>query len=146
MIVSPRPSQAAGVNVVGHDIGVVGELLTADGALAVLGHNLLVQQPSHFRIRAEFPISPRMMGILDPPDAHLSSSSSRFRERFSAAAEKGAVNRAELVATESHGSSPIGGIVRFCVGSGRAERVLRLPGLKGPQDLSPGATRRCRWP
>ena len=33
-----------------HDVAIVGELSTADGALAVLDYNLCVQQLSHFRV------------------------------------------------------------------------------------------------
>ena len=47
-----------------------------------------------------------MMGIVDAPNAHLALPSFS-RDRFPAAAEKGAVNRAALVATESHGLPPL---------------------------------------
>jgi hypothetical protein len=102
VIVSPRPSHAAGIDVIGYDVAVVAELFIAENALAVLGHNLLVQQLSHFRIRADLPISARVLGIVDATDSHLSLASF-FWDRFSAAAELGAVNRAELISAESHG-------------------------------------------
>ena len=56
---------------VGHDVGVFGELLLADSAFAVLGDDLPVQQLSHFRVRADFAVSPRVMGIVNATDSHL---------------------------------------------------------------------------
>ena len=87
---------------VGYDVAVVGELFIADCALAVLGENLLVQQLSHFRIRADLPVPSRVLGIVDAADSQLPLP--RFsRDRFSAAAELRAVNWAQLISTESHG-------------------------------------------
>ena len=71
MIVPPRSSHAAGIDVVGDNVGVVGELFIADTAFAFLGHNLLIQQLSHFRIGADLPISARVLGIVNAPDSHL---------------------------------------------------------------------------
>jgi hypothetical protein len=71
MIVSPRPSRTAGIDVVGYDVAVVGELFIADSALTVLGHNLLVHQLSHFRVRADLSISSWVVGIVDATDSHL---------------------------------------------------------------------------
>ena len=42
MIVPPRPSQTAGIDVVGHDIVIVRELSLAEGAYSILGGDLSV--------------------------------------------------------------------------------------------------------
>jgi hypothetical protein len=107
MIVPPRPSHATGINVVGDDVGVIGELFMADTALAALGHNLLVHQLSHFRVRADLAIAARVIRIVDPADSQLPLASFS-RDRFSAAAELRAVNWAQLVSTESHGFLQLG--------------------------------------
>jgi hypothetical protein len=71
MIVSPCPSHAAGINVVGNDIAVVRELLFAESAYSVLGNDLPVEEFPHFAIGAEFPVSTRMLRISNSSDAHL---------------------------------------------------------------------------
>jgi len=50
VIVSPCSAHSTGIDMVGHDVAIVGELFMADGALAVLGHNLVVHQLSHLRV------------------------------------------------------------------------------------------------
>ena len=50
MIVPPRAAHTPRANVVRHDVTVVGEQFLAEGADAILRGNLLVQQPSHFRV------------------------------------------------------------------------------------------------
>jgi hypothetical protein len=102
MIVSPRSSHAAGIDVIGHNVGVVGELFVAESTLAVLAHDLLVQQFSHFRVRTDLPISSWVVGIVDATDSKLALASFS-RDRFPAAAELRAVNWAQLISTESHG-------------------------------------------
>jgi hypothetical protein len=72
MVVSPRcSSHDAGIDVVGHDVGVIGKNHLADRALAALGHHFLVQQLSHFRVRANFGVSARMEGIVNSANSHL---------------------------------------------------------------------------
>jgi hypothetical protein len=61
VMISPRSAHAAGIDVVGHNVAVVRELFIADGALAFLDKNLPVKQLSHFRIRAYFPITVRVI-------------------------------------------------------------------------------------
>jgi hypothetical protein len=102
MIVPPCPAYAAGIDVVGYDVGVVGELFIADTAFAVLGHNLSVHQLTHLRVRADLSIPAGMMGIVNATDSQLALASFS-RDRFSAAAELRAVNWAQLISTESHG-------------------------------------------
>jgi len=71
MVVSPGPSHSSWVDVVGHDVIVVGELHMAERALPVLLDNLAVEQPPHLCVGAEFPVSPRMMRILNSLQAQL---------------------------------------------------------------------------
>ncbi len=102
MIVSPRTSHAAGIDVVGYDVRVVGELFIADTAFASLGHNLLVQQLPHFRIRADLSIPSRVLGIVDATYSHLALALFS-RNRLPAATGMRVVNWAQLISTESHG-------------------------------------------
>jgi hypothetical protein len=69
MIVSPGSSHASWVDVIGHDVAVVGEFHIAECAFPALFDNLAVEQPPHLCVGAEFPISPEMIGILDPLQA-----------------------------------------------------------------------------
>lgn len=69
MIVSPGASHASRTYMIWNDVAVVGELGTTKGAFAVLCGYLSVEQLPHFRIRAEFAISPWVLGILDSPNA-----------------------------------------------------------------------------
>jgi len=43
MVVSPRPSHAFGISVVGHDVVVIGEFLAADRAYTSLLSDLAIQ-------------------------------------------------------------------------------------------------------
>ena len=61
MVVSPGSSHASWVDVVRHDVVVVGELHMAEHALPVLFDNLAVEQPTHLCVGAEFPVSPRIV-------------------------------------------------------------------------------------
>ncbi len=71
MIIPPRPSHAAGIDVVWNDVVIIRKLDLAERASTVLGDDLPVDQLSHFRIGADLPISARMMGIVDATDANL---------------------------------------------------------------------------
>jgi hypothetical protein len=51
-VVSPRPSHSFGVDMVGHDVVVIGELYMAERAFPALLDNLAVEQLSHFFIGA----------------------------------------------------------------------------------------------
>jgi hypothetical protein len=85
VIVSPGAAHATRTDMVRHDIAVISELCPAKGTCAVLGDYLSIEQVPHFRIRAEFAISPGVLGILDSPNAQLPWCSP-FRDRFPAAA------------------------------------------------------------
>jgi hypothetical protein len=87
---------------VGYDVAVICELFMADTALAALGQNLLIHQLPHLGVRADLPISARVLGIVDATDSKLALASFS-RDRFPAAAELRAVNWTELISAESHG-------------------------------------------
>jgi hypothetical protein len=71
VVISPGSTHAAWVDVVRHDVVAVGELYMAECALPILFDNLAIYQPPHLRIGADFPISPRMIGVFDPLHAEL---------------------------------------------------------------------------
>ena len=87
---------------VGDDIAVVGERFLAEGAYAILGDDLPVEEFPHFAVGPKFPVSPGMMRIFNAPNAHLALASFSW-DCFSAAAEERTVNRAQLITAESHG-------------------------------------------
>jgi hypothetical protein len=107
VIVSPRSSHAAGTDVVGHNIAVVGERFLAESAHTILQSNLPVEELPHFTVGSEFPVSPGMMQIFNASNAHLALALFSWY-CFSAAAEERAVNRAQLITAESHGVLLIG--------------------------------------
>jgi hypothetical protein len=47
MVVSPSPTHAFGISMIGHDVVIVGELFVADGTYPGLLPDLAVQQLSH---------------------------------------------------------------------------------------------------
>jgi len=102
MIVSPCSSHTAGMDVVGYDVTVVGELSHTEGAFAVLSNDLPVEQFPYFAVRAEFSVSPGVMWIFNTPNAHLALPL-LSRDRFSAAAGERTVKWAQLITAESHG-------------------------------------------
>jgi len=66
MVVSPGTSHSSWIDVVGYYVAVIGEFDMAECALPVLFDNLAVYQPPHLCVGAEFPVSPRMMGVFNP--------------------------------------------------------------------------------
>jgi len=107
MIVPPRPSHAAGIDVVGDDVAIIGEPPLAEGAYALLGDDLPVEELPHLAVGAEFPVSPGMVRVLDTPYADLAPTLFPWHG-ISSAAEEGTVDRAELIPAESHGVLLIG--------------------------------------
>ena len=59
MVVSPGSSHASPVDMIGNDVVEVGEFHMADCAFLVLFDNLAIEQPSHLRVGAEFPVNAR---------------------------------------------------------------------------------------
>ena len=106
MIISPSPSHAFGIDVVWHDVVVVGEFLVADWTLPVLLDNLPVQEFPHFRRRSEFPIPSRVMRVFNALDTEAYSAG--LSDLFPATAEQRSVDRTVFIATESHGIPPVG--------------------------------------
>jgi hypothetical protein len=89
------------MDVVGHDVAIVGEPFLAESAEAILGDDLSIKKLPHFTVGSEFPVSPGMVPIFNAPNAHLARPF-LSRNCFSAAAEERAVNRAQLITAESH--------------------------------------------
>jgi len=88
-----------------HYVAIICELFAAKSAFASLGDDFFIEELSHFRIGAEFPVPPLVEWILDPADAKLSSGRCLLYH-FSPAAGKGTMNRADLVAAKSHDFPP----------------------------------------
>jgi hypothetical protein len=107
VIVPPGPAHAFRMNMVGDHIAIMGEPPLAEGAYALLGDNFPVKQFPHLAVRAEFPVSPGMLWIFAPANAHLALALFSW-DLLSSAAEVGAVDRAELIPAESHGVLLIG--------------------------------------
>ena len=101
VIVALGAVHAAGTDMVGNDVTVVGELLFANTANAVLGNDLPVEQLAYLPVRAQLAVSAWMLGIVDAPNAQLTPAAF-FRDCLPAAAGQGAVYGAELVSAESH--------------------------------------------
>ena len=102
MIVSPRSSHAAGIDVVGYNVGVVGELLIADTAFAVSGPQSSC--PTAFAFPHSSGSPDIRAGVGDRQCDGLPLALASFsRDRFPAAAELRTVNRAKLISAESHG-------------------------------------------
>ena len=101
MIISPRSTHSFRVLVVRYDIVVIGKLFVADRADPTLLEDLAVHQFPHFGWRPEFPVSARMMRIVD------SLNSEPYKPRlgnvFPPAARTGMMDRAILIAAEPHG-------------------------------------------
>jgi hypothetical protein len=101
VIVPPRSSHTARVDVIGHDVVVVGKCLLADGARSVLLDGLAIEQLPHLPVRTELAELSGMMRIFDT--LHTQLFVSAFLENhFPAAASEGAVNRTVLVTAKFH--------------------------------------------
>src|SRR5271154_7141857 len=100
MVVPPRSSHSFRVLVVRDDVVIVREVFVADGAYPALLDNLSVQKLPHFGAGPEFPISPRMMRIINASNPRLQSA--RIGRLFTAAAGNRFVDWAVLIATKPH--------------------------------------------
>jgi hypothetical protein len=65
MVVTPRPSHPFGINVIRYNVVVVSEFDMADAAFPVLLDYLPIQQFSHLCRGSEFPISSRVVRVLN---------------------------------------------------------------------------------
>ena len=79
------------------------EFFVADRAFPVLLDNLSIQQLPHFAWGPEFPVSPRMMRILNASNPRLQSA--RIGRLFPTAAGNRFVDWAVFIATKPHGIS-----------------------------------------
>jgi hypothetical protein len=105
MIVSPRSSHSSRIDVIGHDVVVVGERHLTNRTLLILFDNSAVEQLPHLGFRAEFAITPGMTRVFDPLHTKTSDATSLL-DRLAAAAIQGSVDGAEFLATEFHELSP----------------------------------------
>jgi len=105
VVVPPRSSHPFGISVVRNDIVVVCELFVADGAFPVLLDNLPPQQFPHLSGGSEFPISSRMMRIINASNPRLQSA--RMGRLFPTAAGNRFVDWAVFIATKAHAFPPM---------------------------------------
>jgi len=103
---SDLEDRAISVPVVGNHIVIVCKLFMTNGAFPVLLDNLPIQQFPHFSGGSEFPISPRMMRIINASNPSLQSA--RIGRLFPAAAGNRFVDWAVLIATKPHSISSWG--------------------------------------
>jgi len=61
--------------VVGDDIAVIGEVLLADAANAVLGNDLTVEEFAHLPVRSQLALSAGVLRIVNAAEAHLTLAS-----------------------------------------------------------------------
>lgn len=101
MVISPRPTHAAGIDVVRNDVAVICELTHAERTSPILSDDFLIKQLPHFGVRPKFPVLAGVMCILDSANAQLLSRS-LFRNTFAPTAKARTMNWVDLVATESH--------------------------------------------
>src|SRR5208283_4229813 len=104
MIVSPGPSHAFGLDVVGHNLGKLREGCAADCTYPVLFDDFSVQQFPHFGWRPEFPISPGVVRIFDALNTKLKSAF--FPCLLATAAEQRSMYRTVFIPAEFHGYAP----------------------------------------
>src|SRR6266849_1985941 len=98
VVVSPTSAHSFWIPVVRNHIVIVCELFVADGTFPVLLDNLSVEKFPHFGGRPEFPISPRVMRILNASNPGLQSA--RIGSLFTATAGDRSVDWAVFIATE----------------------------------------------
>jgi len=101
VIVPPGAAHASGADMVGNDVAVIGELLFADPANAILGNDLPVEELSHLPVRAQLAVSAGVLGIVDAPDSDLVRAR-LLEDGFSATTEAGVMNGTDLGTTEPH--------------------------------------------
>lgn len=107
MIVPQGAAHAAGTDVVGNDVVVIGKSLFTDPANAVLGKDLPVEEFAHLPIRAQLPVSAGVLRIVDAPDAQMPLTLFLW-DCLPATAGEGVMDWTELVSAESHGILLVG--------------------------------------
>jgi hypothetical protein len=101
MVVPPRRAHASRINVVGHDVAIVGERHLANGTLPVLLNYFSIEQFPHFRFGAKLAVSSRMVRVFDTLYSE-SFGSPPLRNRLAAAARERSMNGTVLIAPEFH--------------------------------------------
>jgi hypothetical protein len=76
MVVSARSAHPSRVNMIGHDVAIVGERYLANGALPVLLNYFSIEQFPHFRFGAKLAVSAGMVRVFDTLHSEPSDSSS----------------------------------------------------------------------
>ncbi len=104
MVISPGSSHSLGILVIRHDIAVVREFFVTDGTFPVLLDNFPIQQLPHLGRRSEFPVSSRVMYVIDT--LHPEPYQSRLGQKFPATARERIVYWAVFIATKPHGVPP----------------------------------------
>jgi hypothetical protein len=102
VVISPSPSHAFGLDMVGHNLAVIDKRLVTDCASSALVSDLPIQQLPHLCRRSEFPISPLVVWVFDVLNTKLKSAF--FSGLLAPAAEQRSVERAVFIPTESHGN------------------------------------------
>lgn len=85
----------------------MGKALFTDGALSALRDDLPLEEFPHLTGGSEFPVSSGMVRIFNASNAHLALPFLSW-DFLPTAAEQRAVNRAQLISTESHGFLQLG--------------------------------------
>jgi len=88
-----------------YDVAAVGKFMVADCTLPVLLHDLSVQQLPHLCWRTEFPISPRVVRIVDALNTQLKSA--LFPTLLTTTAEQRAMDRTIFIPREFHMNAPV---------------------------------------
>ena len=102
MIISERTAHSPGINMVGDDVVIIGELFKADGALPVLLDNLPLQKLTHLPWRSQLTISPWLMWVFNA--LHTGAYEPRWAlNGFSATAKTRSVNWAVFIPAKPHG-------------------------------------------
>ena len=84
VVIRPRSAHSFGIPVIGNHIVIICELFVTNRTFPVLLDNLPVEKFPHFSRRPEFPISSRMMRIVNASNPRLQSA--RTERLFPAAA------------------------------------------------------------
>ena len=139
VVIPPRSSHSFRILVVRGHVVVIREVLVADSANPALLHNLSVQKFPHLGRGSQFPISARVMRIFNS----LNSKSDYLRpgKKLPPTAGNRLMDRAQFIATESHGTSPgvlglaCGGVQREVAERRKEERssssCVSIPGQLG---------------
>jgi hypothetical protein len=100
MVIAPGFSHSLRLSVVWDYVAVIRELLVANYALSALLSDLPIEHLPHLGWRPEFPVSPRVMWILDTLNAEAQSPF--HLGLLTATTEKRVVNWAVLILSEFH--------------------------------------------